>query len=290
MQCEFYLIRYVPDAVKNEFVNIGVMLREARGTGAAPLLRFTRDWARVRCVDPEADTAMLEALELELRVRLAEGTQTAAESGVWPAGPVAESKPVMEVIEDSFSNLLQVTEAKGCLAESLPAEMENLMRVYVEPQKRATVRRQSGRARIQTAMRTGFEREGVWGLMRKRIAAETYTRAGDPLRIDCGYRPNGVIRMFHAVSLENETDQAKVLAFSMAALREGVARVEGATLELTAVVEPLARVTADVSDTTEVTDAYRFAVETMEAQAIRVMTTNDLSRMAETARRELLPA
>jgi hypothetical protein len=297
MQCEFFLIRYVPDAVKNEFVNIGVMLREAGGrAGAAPLLRLTRDWARVRCVDPEADTAMLEALELELRARLAEGAevQLAAgqekSAGRWPVGAVREGKPVLEVIEDSFSNLLQVTEAKACLAESLPAELDNLMRVYVESQKREAVRRQSGRARIQTAMRNGFEREGVWALMRKRIAAETYTRAGDPLRIDCGYRPNGVIRMFHAVSLENETDLAKVLAFSMPALREGVARVEGARLELTAVVEPLAQVVGkgEGSGTSEVTEAYRFAVETMEAQAIRVMTTTDMPRMAETARGELL--
>jgi hypothetical protein len=29
-------------------------------------------------------------------------------------------------------------------------------------------------------------------LMRKRIAAAEYTRPGDPLRIDAGYRPNGM--------------------------------------------------------------------------------------------------
>jgi hypothetical protein len=34
-------------------------------------------------------------------------------------------------------------------------------------------------------------------------------------------------------------------------------------------------------------EQYRFSVETMEAQDIRVMTTNDLGRMAETAQREL---
>ncbi len=28
-QCEFFLIRYVPDVVKGEFANIGVLLREA---------------------------------------------------------------------------------------------------------------------------------------------------------------------------------------------------------------------------------------------------------------------
>ncbi len=49
LACQFSLIRYVPDAVKNEFVNIGVMLREAARPEAAQV-RFTKDWARVRCV------------------------------------------------------------------------------------------------------------------------------------------------------------------------------------------------------------------------------------------------
>lgn len=282
-ECEFHLIRYVPDAVKNEFVNIGVLLREAAASGApqAPMLRFTRDWARVRCVDPEADTEMLEALEAELRSRLLAGMET-------------DAKPVLEVIEDSFSNLLQMTEAKGCLAESMISEIESLMRVYVEPRKRESARRQSGRSRIQSAMRRGFEQVGVWELLRKRIAAATYTKPGDPLRIDCGYRPNGVVRMFHAVSLEGETELAKVLAFSMSAIREGVARVEGATLEMTAVVEPVREMRGALADEQEFDEdalaGYRFAVETMEAQQIRVMTTTDLARIAETARRELLGA
>ena len=47
LQCEFSLIRYVPDVVKGEFVNIGVVLRNAGGAE----VRFTRDWARVRCMD-----------------------------------------------------------------------------------------------------------------------------------------------------------------------------------------------------------------------------------------------
>jgi hypothetical protein len=280
-ECEFSLIRYVPDAVRNEYVNIGVLLREAAGAGVenAPMLRLTRDWGRVRCVDPEADTEMLEALEGELRGRLLEGLPS-------------EGRPVMEVIEDSFSNLLQVTEPKGCLAESMIAEVEALMRVYVEPRKRESARKRSGRAKIQAAMRMRFEGAGVWELMRKRIAASTYTRPGDPLRIDCGYRPNGMVRMFHAVSLEGETELAKVLAFSIAGIREGMARVEGATLEMTAVVEPLREVRGSLEDDGEddVTAGYRFAVETMEAQAIRVMTTADLGRMADTAKRELLRA
>jgi hypothetical protein len=143
----------------------------------------------------------------------------------------------MRLLEESLSLGVQLTESKAYLAESIPAGMEELMRLYVEPRPRERVPRLSGRAAIQARMRTEFEHAGVWELLRKRIAASEYTRPGDPLRIDAGYRPNGIVRMFHAVSLEPGVEMAKVLAFSSAGLRAGVARVEKAELELTAVIE-----------------------------------------------------
>jgi len=71
-QLEFFLLRYMPDAVKNEFVNIGLVMVEpgANGAGFADV-RFTRDWRRVRCLDPQADVDMLAALEREIRGQLA---------------------------------------------------------------------------------------------------------------------------------------------------------------------------------------------------------------------------
>ena len=92
--------------------------------------------------------------------------------------------------------------------------------------------------------------------------------------------------MFHSVSLDSDTEWPKVLAFSAAAIREGVARVENAKLELTAIVEPIAEVTTERADMDRV-EQYRFSVETMEAEDIRVLTTSDLARVAETAQREL---
>jgi hypothetical protein len=179
----------------------------------------------------------------------------------------------------------------ACLAENVASELELLMRMYVEPVRAKPDRRRTGRAAITAAMRTQFERAGVWGLMRKRIAASLYTLPGDPMKIDCGYRPNGVIKMFHAVSLEGDVEAAKGLAYSAPQLRDGVARVEGARLELTAVVEPLRAVSggdeADESLEDEGRERYRFGVETMERQEIRVVTINDLARAAETARTDL---
>ncbi|MGD0735231.1 MAG: DUF3037 domain-containing protein [Terracidiphilus sp.] len=292
--CEFQLLRYVPDAVRNEYVHIGVILREhGEGDGAGPepmMVRFTNDWRKVRCLDPDVDTALLEGMESELRRRF-------------------EAEPdgnLMRLLTEALSLSVQMTEPKAYLAESMPAGMEELMRLYVDPAPKERVSRLSGRAAIHARMRTEFEHAGVWDLMRKRIAAAQYTRPGDPLRIDAGYRPNGIIRMFHAVSLEPGVEMAKVLAFSAAGLRAGVERVEKAQLELTAVIEPAAQLgvaglgamglgksgqgksgqgaTIEEPDRLEM---YRFGVETMEEHQIRVLTTSDLGRVAETARREL---
>jgi len=274
--CEFFLIRYVPDAVKGEYTNIGVLLREA-GRDESARVRFTRDWTRVRCMDADADIGLLEALEGEIDTRLRLGS--------------ADSKPVVAVIEDTFSNSIQMTEARACLAENMVTELELLMQLYVEPLRVKQDRQRTGRAVIAGAMRKQFERAGVWALMRKRIAASMYTLPGDPMKIDCGYRPNGVIKMFHAVSLDGDLEAAKVLAYTAPRLRDGVVRVEGASLELTAVVEPLRALSVEDEEKHEFEDEsmerYRFGVETMEGQQIRVLTMNDLARAAQTARTDL---
>jgi hypothetical protein len=295
--CEFQLLRYVPDPVRNEYVHIGVILRE-QGSDKPAEVRFTRDWRRLRCLDPEADTALLEGMESELRRRFHEEPQGR----------------LMRLLEESLSLNVQMTEPKAYLAESLPAGLEELMRLYVDPLRRERIPRLRGRAAIQATMRGEFERAGVWDLLRKQIAARDYTRPGDPLRIDLGYRPIGVklrqdedplagdrishptdkdqtagsplIRMFHAVSLEPGVEMAKVLAFSAASLRTGVERVEKLALELTAVIEPAATIGATDEDA-ERLEMYRFGVETMEEHQIRVLTTSDMGRVADAARREL---
>jgi len=275
-ECEFQLLRYVPDALRNESVQIGVILRE-QGSAHAEV-RFTRDWRRVRCLDPDADTALLEGMESEWQRRL-------------EADPEGR---LMRILDESLSLNIQITEPKAYLAESLPAGMEELMKLHVEARPQERTSRMSGRAAIHARMRNEFEHAGVWDLMRKRIAASEYTRRGDPLRIDAGYKPNGLVRMFHAVSLDPGNapgagaglEMAKVLAFSAVGLKRGVERVERARLELTAFIEPAARVRA-TDEEPERLESYRFGVETMEEQQIRVLTTTDIERVAETARREL---
>ena len=185
LRCEFALLRYVPDVVKGEFANIGVLLQEESGRAT---VRFTRDWSHVRCLDPEADTELLESLEAEFSAQLDQGPD-----------PNAQVKPLLQTLGDTLSNSVQMTALQGTLAESLPAAMEQLLRMYVEPTKRPAARRkESGRTLIAGRIRAEFERAGVWSLLRKKIPASQYTGPGDPLKIDCGYRNGscGCFRLF----------------------------------------------------------------------------------------------
>lgn len=269
-ECEFQLIRYVPDPIRNEFINIGVLLRASDGERTA--LQFTRDWSRVRCLDPDADIPMLEALEMEIGQRL-QGRPTAG-------------KPIRTLLEESLSNNVQLTETKAFLAETFPAGLEDLLRIYIETPRRQRMQRRGGRASVLAAMRTRFEQAGVWAQMRKQIAASDYTRSGDPLRIDCGYR-NGMVKMFQAVSVETDADDAKLLSFAAPRLRKGVEREEKAEFLLTAIIEPFPWPSGEGDPTVEQKLRYDFARETMEENEIRVMTTSDLSQLALTAREDL---
>jgi Protein of unknown function (DUF3037) len=270
-QCEFQLVRYVPDPVKNEFVNIGVLLRGSEG--GQSVVRFTRDWSRVRCLDPDADTQMLEALEIEVGHRLR-------------SQPADHPKPIMALLEASLSNGLQITETKAYLAENFVAGLEELMRLYVESPRRERKQRRGGRAAIFAAMRTHFEAAGVWTLMLKHIAAANYTRPGDPLRIDCGYS-NGMMKMFQAISLEGGVDEAKLLAFAAPGLMAGVKQRDKRELELTAIIEPIVWPEGDNEPDKDQGERYDYARETMKQYEIRVLTTGDLPGVAETARVEM---
>jgi len=253
--CKFFLLRYVPDAVKTEFVNIGVVLLPPEGQ---PELRFARDWSRVQCLHPQADTELLEAFRHEL---------SGAEDQEW----------LLKKIQDSFSNAFQASESKACLASSPAQEADELARMYLESPRRAPARARSAREAIRRRIEQEFQREGVWGPMRKSIPVSQYTRSGDPLKIDCGYKSESSVKMFHATALKSDANAAKILAFSYPELAEGIRKAEGAQAHLTAIVE----------DGLKREDQTGFALEALERYGIHIATVSRLPEMARTAAREM---
>lgn len=260
-ECDFLLMRYVPDPFKDEFVNIGVLLL-GRGDDYAGV-RFTRDWSRVRCLDPQAEIGVLEALEGDLREQM--------------RTPELRNQ-TMHRLQETLSTGLQLSHLHALLSDAPEQELQRLARIYLE---RPVLKRESRlgtRQRIVARMREAFEAAGAWESLTKNIRASKYTHPGDPLKIDCGYRPNGVIRLFHGVSLRSDPDSAKVLAFSYPALAEGIARVENAKADLTAIVdEPL-----DSQD-----DAVQFGIASLRRSNIQVAPLAEIGPIAERVRQEM---
>jgi len=189
----------------------------------------------------------------------------------------ADREWLMKRMEDTFSNAIQLSPSKAVLTESPQEELGILAGIYLERHRHGT-RAISGRQAILRTMRSEFTKQGVWEFLLQDVNVAKYTHVGDPLKIDCSYRPNGIVRMFQAVSLESDVNAAKVLAYSYPSLRSGMQKLDGTDPILTAVVE---------EDLNQDDEKIAFALHTMRRQDIRVATIASMPRIAETARLEL---
>lgn len=271
--CDFFLLRYVPDVVKQEFVNVGVVMLEEGADGFSDV-RFTRDWRRVRCLDPEVDIELLQSYEDELRRLL----QSRSAEVINYKLPMSRREWLLDLMQRSFSGALQLAPMQAVLTESPQAELGLLARTYLESERRAPQREAVGRRAIYNVMRGAFEQAGVWQVMWKDIEVAKYAGNGDPLKIDCAYRPENVIQMFHAVSLATDVNAAKVLAFSYQNFRDRMALAENADPNLYAVIE-------DGLDWKD--PSVAFALEALDRYGIDVATAAQMPAIAERARVEL---
>lgn len=260
-QLEFYLLRYVPIAVRDEFVNIGLILIEAnRGSGE---VRFAPDWRMVERIDPQADIEMLQAIERYARKEF-QGPDTRA--------------AVLRRMGDSFSNLIQLSPMSACLAEDPVKEIEALSSFYFKVIHQPTQRVPGGRNRIWQQMRDAFEQGGILGSLMTDVAMEKYTQRGDPLKLDFAYRAREELKVFQAVSLSGKLDQANYFGSRAREITAVLAEKTGAAPFLTAVVN-------DDWDRNNV-DA-KYAVRTMMGNRVEVAVLADMPKIAERARLEL---
>jgi hypothetical protein len=227
-------------------------------------LRLTSDWSRVRCLDPQADMELLEALESDLRARLSHSQ--------------GDRDSTLRTIRDSFSNALQTSDPKALLAESPALEADELARIYLERPPRRRPREAGARQVIFDRMRREFESVGVWRVLRKEIKVADFTRPGDPMKIDCGYDPDGTVKMFHALALPGDANAAKLLAFTFPRLAEGIRKKDGKQAELTAIVE---------DGLQQEDESVSFALETLGQQSISIAPLAQMATIAAQVAREM---
>jgi hypothetical protein len=260
---EFFLLRYVPNAVRQEFVNIGVLMVEGGERGAVLAdMRVAKDWRRVQCMDPQADLDVIEALLREIRSEV---------------GQIRDRAMLVRRMEDSFSGVIQLSEPMAVMTENPAAEIETVASMFVDEARVAAKRVLTGRQRILSTMREAWEQAGVAKLVTA-VPVEPYTRPGDPFAFDFGYRVGGEIKLFHAVSLKAGVDAAVTLAARYPKIAPVMAKVTGTTPGLTAVID---------DDLDRSQEAIQFALAMMEEEKIRVAATAEMAGIAEVARREL---
>ncbi len=212
--CGYHVVRYTPNIVRDEWVNIGVVLFDTEsGRVLRRMMGEQAEFARVRRLHPQADESLLRRLSEELEVQLAGGN--------------GDGLKQIERLTETLANTLQLSPRHGLLAEDLDAELDRLYRAFVEPPH---FKRQfedlTTRSAILTRADQVFRTAGIWARLDRRVPVDQYTFAGDPLRIDYSYRRTCTRGFVQALPLGRDPGQAKLLAFTADSIREKVAKSE----------------------------------------------------------------
>ena len=260
-QLELYLLRFLPHTLRDDFVTVGLLLVESDAGFAE--VRFTRDWRMLQCVAPDVDLEWFEMVEGEIRGRL---------------GSLRRREDLMQLVNERFGTMIDVAPAKAVLTEDPAKEMEVLTSIYLVPiEAGERTQRRTGRSAIVKIMTDAFTEAGVLELIQRDLDVVKYTGQGDPFRIDFGYRMGSAVKMFHAVSVAANVDQALALAYRFSRVEAGM-RQEQLQASLTAVLD---RGMAMQQERT------RFAIGMLEQSSVRVRTVEEMTEIAGEARREL---
>jgi hypothetical protein len=267
---EYFLLRYVPNAVREEFVNIGLVITEAGGDGGGFAgVHFTKDWRRAMCLDPGIDIEMLEALGRDVEQRLKD---------------VQSQALLLHEMMDSYSNAVQLSAIQTCLTADPESQLRELAVELVEAPKielrdgEEKPQRERGRKWIREEIEREFRTAGVWDFLQKDLPASPYTNTADDFTFDFAYSYRGELKLFHAVSLVEKMKDAELFAFRVAKIGPKMASFRKQTPRFTAVVE----------DSFDEADADVISVlAMMKTEEIRVAPLREMAEIATTAQQEL---
>ncbi|MBI4444097.1 MAG: DUF3037 domain-containing protein [Acidobacteria bacterium] len=213
--CEYFLLRYAPFALRDTSVAVGLFLFDA--SGHLVRSRMTRNWRTVRCLDPQADLGLLESLAQQFE-RLAADPSSVA--GTEQEMPLFQRLLQMQ---QEYAGAVRVSLPQGVLAADPVEEFERLFAQYVEaprPAHEPAVPRPGTRRWVHARLSDALDRHALSAALLRDIPVEQFTAPGDAFRVDFGYRPNGVTKYLHALSLERDWNHSKLLGYTFWRIRQ----------------------------------------------------------------------
>ncbi|MBI2820531.1 MAG: DUF3037 domain-containing protein [Acidobacteria bacterium] len=212
--CEYFLVQYVPFPREELRLPIGLIFFEDGGKRVRHAM--TRDWRAVLCLDPRADLTLLHSLPAFFATMVEEHRALDAASG---GGSLR--RELFRMAETNFGTV-QIARPRGVETEDPVREFDRLFEEHVASRRIPVARsapRAGSRRWIQSRLCEALERSPFWNLLHKNISVEEFTAPGDRFQIDFSYRPNGVTKYLHALSLEHDWNQAKVLSYTFSKIR-----------------------------------------------------------------------
>lgn len=214
--CAYRILRYTPNLVRDEWVNIGVLVYDPQsGERRLRLIEEQEEYTRVRRLHPEADEALLRALrdDLEDRFEAARGTNGHATSG-GASGDIAMQE-LLRKWDETLSNALQLAPQKGVISSDLEAELERLYGDHVAvPRAQSRVGAPGSRAQMRSYCSQVFRQARIWDRIQKSVRASEFTFSGDPMRLDYSYRRNGTRGFIQTLSVSRAPADAKGIAYT----------------------------------------------------------------------------
>jgi hypothetical protein len=256
---QYRILRYAPNLLRDEWVNIGVLLESAGGGQRAVRILDEEQLPRVRRLHPEADLDLLRGLPQEFSSRL--------------DGPAEVVEKELAKWSDTFSNAVQFGPVKGLLAENFEAELARLYDEQVEPPPRVRGGfAESARSWIRSKLRDVFRRHRILDKMKTNVRVEEFTHPGDTFKFDYAYR-NGVQGYLQSVLLGRDLLQCKALTYTAEHIRRRIPSAEFTAL-------------SDVEPSRE-DRRNQFIVQLLDEQKIRIVPMNRVEMFAEDLRRQL---
>jgi hypothetical protein len=209
----YHVLRYIPNLVRDEWVNIGVLVFDPHtGQRRLRLIEDQGEYNRVRRLHPSVDEAVLRCLRDELEDRLDSGTDKS------PAIPLQD---IIRKCDATLSAGLQIAPQRGVMAGDLDAELERLYTDHVAvPHAHTRVGQPGNRATIRAYCAQVFRQARIWDRMEKSVRVAEFTFAGDPSRIDYSYHRNATRGFVHALSVSRAPQDAKSLSYNVKHIAE----------------------------------------------------------------------
>src|SRR6266568_167795 len=214
----YHVLRYTSDLVRDEWVNVGVILFDPL-TGALRLrlVEEQDEYARIRRLQPAADEDTLRSFRDHLEDRFATFLRNRrAEQGGMP-DVREELQKLIEDWNNTLSNGLQLAPQKGVYADDLDIELERLYTEHVAPPRKVIrVGAPGSRAMIRSYCSQVWKAAGLWDRIQKSVRVPEFTFPGDPMRTDYCYRRNGTRGYVQTLSVSRAPTDCKLYAYTAA--------------------------------------------------------------------------